>query len=130
MKPFPRLPRAEILVIAGMSALAFVITLAVVSSSGGARTRRLVAEERQGLAHTQKPSALTPDELALTPEDFMLPLPHAAEKTPRYVPFRPRQGQWSEETVKKYWIPPRRVTLDLLQAANDQDMRRLFEKVQ
>jgi len=113
-----------------MSALAFVITLAVVSSSGGARTRRLVAEERQGLAHTQKPSALTPDELALTPEDFILPLQEPAEKPPRYVPFRPQQAQWSAETVKKYWVPPRQVTLDILQAANDQNMRRLFEKVQ
>ena len=130
MKPFPRLPRVEILIITGVSVLAFVITLAVVSSSGGARTRRLVAEERQALAHTQKPPALTPDELALTPEDFMLPVPQPAEKTPRFIPFRPQQSQWSAETVRKYWIPPRQVTLDLLQAANDQNMRRLFEKVQ
>ena len=130
MKQFPRLPRAEILVITGVSVLAFVITLAVVTSSGGARTRRLVTDARQALSHAQKPPALAPDELALTPEDFMLPLPHPAEKTPRYEPFRPQQAQWSAETVKKYWIPPRQVTLDILQAANDQNMRRLFEKVQ
>jgi hypothetical protein len=130
VKQFPRLPRAEILVITGVSVLAFVITLAVVSSSSGARTRRLAGEERQALARTQKPPALTPDELALTPEDFMLPPPPPAEKTPRYVPFRPRQAQWSPETVKKYWIPPRQVILDILQAANDQNMQRLFEKAQ
>lgn len=130
MKQLPRLPRVEILVITGVSALAFVITLAVVSSSGGARARRLVAEERQALAHPQKPPALKPDDLALTPEDFMLPLPQPAEKTPGYVPFRPQQMQWSAETVKKYWIPPRQVTLELLHAANDQNMRQLFEKVQ
>ena len=41
----------KILIITGVSVLAFVITLAVVSSSGGARTRRLAAEERQALAH-------------------------------------------------------------------------------
>lgn len=128
MKQFPRLPRAEILVITGVSALAFVITLAVVSSSRSANVRRRAVEEQQ--AHAQKPPALSPDELALTPEDFMLPLPHPAEKSPRYVPFRPRQAQWSAETVKKYWIPPRQVTLGILQAANDQNMRRLFEKVQ
>jgi hypothetical protein len=130
VKQFPRLPRAEIFIIAGASVLAFVITLAVVSSSGGARTRRLAAEERQALAHAQKPPALTSDELALTPEDFMLPPPQPTEKTPRYVPFRPRQTQWSAETVGKYWIPPRQITLEILQAANDRNMRRLFEKVQ
>jgi len=130
VKQFPRLPRAEILVITGVSVFAFVITLAVVSSSGGAHTRRLVAEERQALARTQKPPALTADELALTPEDFILPPPQPAEKTPHYIPFRPQEAQWSAETVKKYWIPPRQVTLEILQAANDQNMRRLFEKVQ
>ena len=130
MKQFPPLPRAEILVIAGACVLAFIITLAIVSSSGGARTRRLVVEERQALAHTQKPPALSSDELALTPEDFMLPLPQPTEKTPRYVPFRPQQTQWSAETVGKYWIPPRQITLEILQAVNDQNMRLLFEKVQ
>ena len=130
MKQFLRLPRAEILIIAGASVLAFIITLAVISTSGGARTRRLVAEERQAHERAQKPAALTPAELALTPEDFLLPLPQPADKTPHYVPFRRQLTQWSAETVRKYWIPPRQITLELLQAANDQNMRRLFEEVQ
>lgn len=130
MKQFPRLPRREVLIIAGASVLAFIVTLAVMSSSGGARTRRLVAEERQALERTQKPPALAPEELALTPEDFLLPLPQSPEKTPHYVPFRPQLKRWSAEAVGKYWIPPRQITLELLQAANDQNMRRLFEKVQ
>lgn len=130
MKQFLRLPRREVLIIAGATVLAFIITLAVISSSEGARSRRLVAEERQALERTQKPPALASDELALTPEDFLLPLPQSPEKTPHYVPFRLRLTQWSAEAVGKYWIPPRQITLELLQAANDQNMRRLFEKVQ
>ena len=129
MKPLARLPRAEILVIAGACVIAFIVTLAVVSSSRGARTRRLAAEERQSIARTPKPAALSPDELALTPEDFML-LSQPTEKTPRYVPFRPPQTYWSAETVEKYWIPPRKVIIEALQAANDLNMRRLFESVQ
>jgi hypothetical protein len=130
VKQFPRLPRAEILIIAGACVLAFVVTLAIVSSSGGARIRRRAAEERQAAAHMQKPALLTQEELALTPEDFILPLPQPAERTPRYVPFRPQQQQWSAETVGKYWIPPRQITLEILQAANDRNVRDLFEKVQ
>ncbi|MGD0725714.1 MAG: hypothetical protein ABSB63_09130 [Spirochaetia bacterium] len=130
MKQFLRLPRLEVLIIAGASVLAFIVTLAVISSSGGARTRRLAAEERQALERTQKPPALTPEELALAPEDFLLPLPQSPEETPHYVPFRPRLARWSAEVVGKYWIPPRQITLEVLQAANDQNMRRLFEKVQ
>ncbi len=130
MKPLPRLPRAEILAIAGACVIAFIVTLAVVSSSSGARIRRLAAEEHQSIARTQKPAALSPDELALTPEDFMLPQPQPTEKTPRYVPFRPPQTYWSAETVEKYWIPPRKVIIEALQAANDLNMRRLFESVQ
>ncbi len=125
-----RLPRREILFIAGASVLAFIITLSVVSSSGGARTRRLVADERKALEQAQKPPALSSEELTLAPEDFLLPLPQSPERTPHYVPFRPRPMRWSGEMVGRYWIPPRQITLDLLQAANDRNMRRLFEKVQ
>jgi hypothetical protein len=130
VKQFLRLPRREALIIAGASLLAFVITLAVISSAEGARTSRLAAAERQEVARTQKPPALSPEELALTPEDFLLPLPQSLEKTPQYVPFRPRLARWSAEAVGKYWIPPRQIALELLQSANDQNMRRLFEKVQ
>jgi hypothetical protein len=130
VKQFLRLPRREILIIAGASVLAFIITLAVIAPSGGARTRRRVAEERQALEQTRRPPALTSEERALAPEDFMLPLPQLTEHTPHYVPFRPQLKQWSAESVGKYWIPPRQITLEILQAANDQNMRRLFEKVQ
>jgi hypothetical protein len=130
VKQFLRLPRVEVLIIAGVSLLAFIITIAVISSAGSSRTRRLAAEGTQELARMQKPPVFTPEDLALAPEDFLLPLPRAAEKAPRYVPFRPRLSRWSGEVVGKYWIPPRQITIELLQAANDQNMRRLLEKVQ
>ena len=130
MKQFPRLPRAEILIIVGACVLAFIITLAIVSTSDGARVRRLAAEEHRALQHTEKQPALSPEELALTTEDFMLPAAPPPETEPHYVPFRPRQARWSAEAVAKYWIPPRQIILEILQAANDRTMRRLFEKVQ
>jgi hypothetical protein len=130
VKRFLRLPRVEVLIIAGVSLLAFFITLAVISSAGSSRTRRLAAEQRQELARAQKPTVFAPEDPSLSPEDFLLPLPRAAEKAPRYVPYRPRLSQWSKEAVGRYWVPPRQITLELLQAANDQNMRRLLEKVQ
>ena len=99
-------------------------------SCRGARSRRVVAEERQALERAQKPAALSPEERALTPEDFLLPLPQYPEKKAQYVPFRPRLTRWTAETAGTYWIPPRQITLDILQTANDQNIQRLFEKVQ
>ena len=130
MKQFPRLPRAEILIIAAVCAVAFIVTLAIVSTSDGARTRRLAAEEHQALQHAERRPALAPEELALTPEDFMMPTAPSPETAPHYVPFRPRQTRWGAEAVGKYWVPPRQITLGILQAANDRNMRLLFEKVQ
>ena len=130
MKQFLRLPRVEVLIIAGVSLFAFIITIAVISSAGSSRARRMATEVRQELARAQKPPVFAPEDLSLSPEDFLLPLPRAEEKAPRYVPFRPRLSQWSKETVDRYWVPPRQITLELLQAANDQNMRRLLEKVQ
>jgi hypothetical protein len=129
VKQFLRLPRREVLIVVGAALLAFVITLAVLVSSGSARARRLTAEERQELGRIQKPPLIAPEDLALTPDDFLLPQTPTTGKALHYTPYRPRLPRWSEETVRTFWIPPRRIATEILRSLNDQNVRRLFEKV-
>ena len=129
MKRFPRLPRYEILIIAGVAIVAFVVTLSVMASSSGARAHRRALEAHQETerAHTQP--ALSADELELTADDFLVPQPPPADMSISYVPFRPRREKWSEEVAGKYWIPPREIAIDVLTSINDRNMKRLLQDV-
>jgi hypothetical protein len=130
VKRFPRLPRYEILIIAGVALVAFVVTLSVMASSTGARARRRAVEARQETERSPTPKpALSADELELTPDDFLVPQPPAADTALSYVPFRPRLERWSEEIAGKYWIPPREIAIDVLRSINDQKMKRLLQDV-
>jgi hypothetical protein len=129
VKPFVRLPRFEVLIIAGAALLAFVITLVVVASSSGARARRVAAEVAAERLQHEKPPALTPEELALTPEDFLLPSFEPVARSLEYVPYRPRLQRWNPELVDKYWIAPRDIAQEIVGSINDQNMQRLFQKV-
>ena len=129
MKQFLRLPRREVLVIAGAAVLAFVITLAIMGAGAANRTRRIRAEQREEIARAQKPPALTAEELALTPEDFLLPDLQVPEQSFRYVPYRPQVQRWNAQMVRSYWIEPRQIAIDIIASINDQAMQQLFEKV-
>ena len=129
MKRFPRLPRLEVLIIAGAALAAFVITLAIVASSAGAGARQAAEAQRRELARQQKPALLSAEELALTAEDFILPPAKETGSVPRYAPFRGQLSRWTPEMVSKYWVPPGAIALELLETMNDQAMARLFEKV-
>ena len=95
--------------------LAFIVTLAVMASSVGARSRRRAQEARQELettAHAARP--VSARSLTLTPDDFLLPQASAVDTDLPYVPFRPRLEKWSAEMAGKYWIPPRDIAIDVL----------------
>ena len=129
MKPFLRLPRREILIVAGVALLAFVVTLVVMASSYGGRARRRAQEARQELERTRTPPVLSAAELELTPDDFLLPPAPTVDTRLSYVPFRPRLERWSAEMVGKYWIPPRDIAIDILKSVNDANMERLLQGV-
>ena len=57
-------------------------------------------EQREEIARAQKPPALTAEELALTPEDFLLPDLRVPEQSFRYVPYRPRVQRWNAQMVR------------------------------
>ncbi len=124
-----RLPRTEVLVIAGAALLAFVITLIVVASSTGARTRQAAAAALQERKGREKPPLFSPEELALSPEDFLVPAPPSVETSLRYAPFRPRLTRWSEELASRYWVAPRQITREIVESINDKEIQRLFQDV-
>ncbi|HEY9593860.1 MAG TPA: hypothetical protein VHE79_05245 [Spirochaetia bacterium] len=129
MKLFNRPPRFEILVIAGVALLSFVITLVVVAASSGARARRVAAAAAAERQQNAKPPLFSPEELAITADDFILPASPATDRSLDYVPYRPRLPRWSRELVDAYWVPPSDIAAEIVGTINDQNMERLFQKV-
>jgi len=124
-----RLPRPEILIIAGAALLAFVITLAVLASQAGARAREVSQASLQESSRARKKPLLSADELEITPEDYLVPdlLPAPAPR--QYEPYRPHLKRWSQELVQKYWVDPREIVKELVGSLNDRNMEKLFQNV-
>jgi hypothetical protein len=106
-----------------------VITLAVMASSTAARGRRAAAEALREMQAERKSPALGAEDVNVTADDFMLPPLTPAEKQQAYAPFRSRLMKWSPELIRAYWVPPRAVATEIVEAANDRAMERLFEDV-
>ena len=124
----PRLPRREVLVVLGLGLAAFIVTLSVLASRTSADVRGRAAQALKEQEAANPGPSLTTQELALAPDDFMLP-DEPGRGTPAYVPWRPRTPVWTREMIDRWWIPPRAIATDILGTANDQAMQRLFEKV-
>ena len=85
--------------------------------------RRLIEQMRR------KAPVLSSQDLAVTADDFLLPVVAGPRESPTYTPFRPRLSRWSDEMIRPYWVPPRDIAMDVLKSMNDLDMEKLFEKV-
>ena len=129
MKQFLRLPRREVLVVAGAAVVAFAITLGVMGAGVRAHSRGNQEAQRAEDARAQKPLALSAEEMTLSPEDFLLPDLHAPVKEQSYIPYRPRMQRWTAQVAGAYWVAPRQIALDIIASINDRAMQRLFEKV-
>ena len=124
-----RLPRAEVLVLLGAALVALVISLSIVASSSAARSRRAAEMAQQERLRQKKTPAFTLEDLALGPEDFLLPSLQGPSLEPRYAPFRPRLSRWSAEQASKYWVSPRDIATEMVQSMNDRAIERLFHDV-
>ena len=62
-------------------------------------------------------------------QDFDLPAPVGVDQPLTYQPFRPRERRWTQEEIRKYWVAPRDIAIDLVSRANDQAMARLFQDI-
>ncbi|HVO38955.1 MAG TPA: hypothetical protein VMV03_08000 [Spirochaetia bacterium] len=127
MKLSLRLPRREVLIIAGAALMAVIITLAVLVGSSRAADRRRGRNAAQ--APVTLPAAAPREQPALSLEDFILPDAPQPAPLPRYYPFRPRMERWNPQLVEKFWVPPRQVAIDVLGALNDRNMAELFKDV-
>ena len=128
-RPSRRLPRPEVLLIAGLALVTFVITLSILASRAGADVRGRAAEALREQQKTLQAPPLTPQELSLAADDFMLEPSPAAPKELEYIPWRPRTERWTQEMINQYWVDPRQVAIDIVSAVNDRAMETLFEKV-
>jgi hypothetical protein len=129
VRPFLRLPRREILYVAGAALAAFVITLTVLGSTSAAQRRRLAEQAKLDLAQRRGSSLLSKEDLALTVEDFIYPELGPSREPARYELFRPPAAKWSAEQIAKYWIEPRAIALEIISTINDRGIEQLFEKV-
>ena len=129
MRLFQRLPRREVLIIAGAALVAFAVTLGIMGARVRTRADRVQQYQREETARAKKPPLLDPAEMTLAPEDFLLPEAPAPSRDTGYVPYRPRLVRWSPKAVSAYWVSPRQIAIDIIASINDQSMQRLFEKV-
>jgi hypothetical protein len=129
VKQFLRLPRREVLVIAGAAIVAFAVTLGIMGASVRARSLRARQEQSAEIARTRKQPMLAAEEMTLAPEDFLLPDLQLPVKEPAYIPYRPRLQRWNAQVAGAYWVAPRQIAIDIIAAINDQAMQRLLEKV-
>ena len=129
MRLFQRPPRREVLLIAGAAIVAFAVTLGILGARVRARSERVQQYQREETARSRKPPVLTPAEMTLSVDDFLLPQAPAPSRDTGFVPYRPRLVRWSPQAVSAYWIPPRQIAIDIIAAINDQAMQRLLEKV-
>ncbi len=128
-RPSRRLPRREVLAIAGLALVTFVITLSVLAARAGADIRGRAAAALKEQQKTLQAPPLTPQELSLAADDFMLDPTPSAPSEQGYIPWRPRTERWTQEMINQYWVDPRQVAVDIVSAVNDQSMETLFEKV-
>jgi len=106
-------PLQRIVAGGGLFVLSILITLAILLAGG----RR------------PAPAPPTPAEQArLGLQDFLL-----ADSPPPVQPeiflFRERQARWTEEQLRRFWIPPEKVILEILVRENDRRIDRLLQEV-
>jgi hypothetical protein len=101
-------------------ALSMAVTLAVLLAAGRRGGEPAVRPPAAGRAETSP--------FRLRARDFILEEP-VEEPSPEIFFFRPPLPRWSEEQVKRYWVPLNDVVLEILRRENDRRVQRLFDGV-
>ena len=104
-------PLQRIVAGGGLFVLSILITLAILLAGG------------------RRPAPAQPaEQTRLGLQDFLL-----ADSPPPVQPeiflFRERQARWSEEQLRRFWIPPEKVILEILVRENDRRIDRLLQEV-
>jgi hypothetical protein len=113
-------PRHIALGAAGLFLLSVAVTLIILVSAGP-----------RPAAGTPPPAETRPEEPAmgrLGIQDFLLEAPEAPPR-PRVHLFRERTPRWSEEQVRRFWVPVNEAVLRILRRENDRRTEELLREV-
>jgi hypothetical protein len=113
-------PRQLLIAGAALFVLSVIVTLAVLLPAGGRRSEP--AAEPEAAARGE------PSPLKLRARDFILDEP-VEEPQPEIYFFRPPLARWSEEQVKRFWVPLNEVAQEILRQENDRRVEKIFEGV-
>jgi hypothetical protein len=104
---------------AGLFLLSVAITLIVLLAS----PRREAAAPDEGQAAVPSAKAAR-----LGVQDFLLEAPEAPAQPGIHL-FRERTPRWSEEQVRRYWVPMDEAVLGILRLENDRRIEGLLQEV-
>ena len=112
-------PRQLALGAGALFLLAVAVTLAILASS----------PRKRAPVQAARPAAPAPSQAApLGIQDFLLEAPEAPAP-PGILLFRERTPRWSEEQVRRYWVPVKQAILGILRRENDRRIEELLREV-
>lgn len=106
-------------ILAGLFLLSALVTFLVMLPSMR-RPATAAAEPRE------RPVGTEAIDLSVSLPDFLLPEESAAGGQGIEL-FRRRFTSWSEEQVRRFWIPVREIARDVLERKNDEEVDALFQ---
>jgi hypothetical protein len=113
-------PRHLALGAAGLFLLSVAVTLLILASAGPRP-----APEAAPRAET-RPAESAVGRLGI--QDFLLEAPESPPR-PRVHLFRERTPRWSEEQVRRFWVPVNEAVLRILRRENDRRTEELLREV-
>jgi hypothetical protein len=113
-------PRHLALGAAGLFLLSVAVTL-VILASAGPRPAPQAAPPAE-----RRPAEPTVGRLGI--QDFLLEAPEAPPR-PRVHLFRERTPRWSEDQVRRFWVPVNEAVLRILRRENDRRTEELLREV-
>ncbi len=116
-------PRQLALGAGGLFLLAVLVTLLILASS--ARRR---APEEDAQPQPAASSSVQPAGGGLGVKDFLLEAPEDPPQPPVHL-FRERTPRWSEQQVRRHWIPVNEAVLRILRRENDRRTEELLREV-
>jgi hypothetical protein len=62
--------------------------------------------------------------------DFIIPESWLTIPESKFYNFRQKLDSWSAEQLNEYWVPPRKIIIEILAQQNDKYIKELFETIQ
>ena len=123
-------PRHLALGAAGLFLLSVAVTLLVMAASAGRRPAApdVPPAPLEAASAAAGRSAAEPLAGRLGIQDFLLEAPEAPPQ-PRIHLFRERTPRWSEEQVRRFWLPVDEAVLRILRRENDRRTEELLREV-